>query len=279
MLIDYRFGIYRTTVIDNQPAGFICTNTLAGGGQLRMLSGYDGTQDNIIESTGGQGLIISSSNTILLQATQITINSPCDFSVNAPTTTIAPTQNTDLTNKLYVDDRVGGLSSGTFSSNQALGNVATPQSLNPISFLPSPPITPANYLKAGQSYQLVMSGSAQFSNGNDFTITLEASNGGAPVILGTVQIVVPNVTGAQTWELEADFTIRSVVANIANIFCSFDFTYNDGQSFIGKRALTSTNSLNSTLSQTLTTNVTFTTGTAGDNITTELYILKKVVDV
>lgn len=221
----------------------------------------------------GDGLLISGETGVTISG-NIVIPTTSTLDIVDP-----PLVGTSVPNKAYVDDRVGGLSSGTLPSNQALGNVLTPQSLNPTAFLPSSPVTPANYIKAGQSYQLVMSGDAQFSNGNNFTITLVASNNGSPVTLGSVNIIVPNVSGSQTWELEADFTIRSVVSNLATIVCSFDFTYNDGQTFIGKRSLTSTNSLNITFSQTLTANVTFTSGGALNNITTQLYILKKVVDV
>ena len=182
-----------------------------------------------------------------------------------------------MVNKVYVDDRVGGICTGTSASLTRLGSVVGLQSLNPQSFLPNPsPTVPANYFKAGQSYQLVMAGTAVFNNGDAFVISLQSSS----VVLGSISIVVPTIAGGgQTWELEAEFSIRSITANLATIVCSFDFTYNDGQEFKGKRSITTSNTLPTNVSNTLQTYVTFTAGSATDNITTELYVLTKVIDV
>ncbi len=121
-----------------------------------------------------------------------------------------------------------------------------------------------------------MSGSATFTNGDAFVFSLKS----AAVVLGTISISVPNVAGGgQTWECEGDFTIRSITLGLATIVCSFDFTYNDGQDFRGKRSLTTSTTLDTTIANSLSVFVNFSSGQATDNITTELYILKKVVDV
>jgi len=248
------------------------------GGTLTMIAHRDNTDFNKLESIGASGLTISSDSNINMNATTINITStnPVEFFASCPKTTNAPTLADSLTNKRYVDDKVGGLSSGTSNSATALGNVVGDQSLNPTSFLPSSPTVPPNYLKAGQSYQLTMAGTATYTNGDAFVLTLKSG----AITLGSISITVPVVAGGgQTWELEADFTIRSVTLGLATIVCSFDFTYNDGQDFRGKRSLNTTTTLDTTASNTLEVFVNFSSGQATDNITTQLFILKKVVDV
>jgi hypothetical protein len=204
------------------------------------------------------------------------VNMGIQYPFMDPGTVGLPTLAKQLTTVEYVLDRVGSISSGISDSATAIGNVIGDQLLNPTLFLPSSPTVPPNYLKAGQSYQLTMAGIATFSNGDIFSVSLKSG----AVVLGTIPIAVPNVAGGgQTWELEADFTIRSIALNLATIVCSFDFTYNDGQDFIGKRSMTISTTLNTTVSNTLQAFVNFSSGQVTDNITTQFYILRKVIDV
>lgn len=234
--------------------------------------------DNNLDVLASNGLIRIISDEVIIQAaSSFTLSG----NVVIPTLSTlaiadAPIDPTEATNKAYVDDRVGGLSSGISDSATAIGSVVGDQLLNPLSFLPSSPTVPPNYLKAGQSYQLTMAGSAVYTNGDAFVISLKSG----AVVLGSISIAVPSIAGGgQTWELEADFTIRSITLGIATIVCSFDFTYNDGQEFIGKRSITTSTTLDTTVANTLEAYVNFASGQVTDNITTNLFILKKVVDV
>lgn len=244
------------------------------GGSVEMSAYRDNTDYNKIESNGALGLLISSD-------TVVNVSGSTEFLSATPTTSFSPVGSTGLCNKAYVDDRVGGLSSGITNSPTATGvaiNIGVNQSLNPTSFLPSSPTTPANYFKAGQSFTLTMSGNCQFFNGDTFDIKLIATDGLNNIInLGIINITTPN-TATSVFELEADFTIRSVIGPIANIVCSFDFTYNDAGSIVGKRSFTSS-SIRADLVETLTTAINYSAANASSNITTGLFILKKIVDV
>ena len=244
------------------------------GGSVEMSAYRDNTNYNKIESTGALGLLISSD-------TVVNVSGSTEFLTATPTSSFAPIGSTGLCNKSYVDDRVGGLSSGITNSPTATGvaiNIGVNQSLNPTSFLPSSPTTPANYFKAGQSFTLTMSGNCQFFNGDTFDIKLIATDSLANVVnLGTINIQTPN-TAVSVFELEADFTVRSVIGPISNIVCSFDFTYNDAGSIVGKRSFTSS-SIRADLVETLTTAINYSSANAASTITTGLFILKKVVDV
>ena len=242
------------------------------GGTLTMIAHRDNTDYNKLESIGASGLLISSD-------TVINVSGSTEFLTATPTSSFAPIGSTGLCNKSYVDNRVGGLSSGITNSPTAIGTViGTNQPLNPTSFLPSSPTTPANYFKAGQSFSLVMSGNCQFFNGDTFDIKLIATDSLVNIVnLGTINITPPN-TGISVFELEADFTVRSVIGPTANIVCNFDFTYNNGGVLQGERSFTST-SIRADLVETLTTAINYSSANASSNITTGLFILKKVVDV
>jgi hypothetical protein len=241
-----------------------------------MVSSYSAILPNKLESIGGSALLISSDNGIV-------ISSPLtSFDIAQPPPSIQKnpsdfTSSYHIVNKTYVDDRCGGICSGITNSPTALGNIIGDQSLNPTSFLPNPsPAIPANYLKAGQSYQLTMAGTALYTNTDAFVISLKSG----AVVIGSISIVVPAIAvGTIVWELEAEFTIRSITLGLATIVCSFDFTYNDGQNVRGKRSILNTTTLNTTISNTLQTFVNFSSGQATDNIQTQLYVLKKTVDV
>lgn len=275
MMVDYRIGQYTTVVLDDQPGGYITTNTLAGGGQMRMLSGYDGTQNNIIESTGSAGLVISSDDLMTITAgTQLTINSPCDFSTTLPTSTITPVGNTSLTPKFYVDNKIGFLASGISASLTAQGAVVGDQVLDPQSFQGSPTVFP-NTFQIGDSFNLTASGNCSYSNGDPVIIKVNSLDGSLNVTnLATITISAPN-TGASFFEIEADFTVRNIVAGIADVVSSVDFTYQDGGSFIGSRSLTITNTLDTTEPQVLQLVTDLSGANASSTMTTQLYVLKR----
>jgi len=243
-----------------------------------MIAHRDNTDFNKLESIGANGLTISSDSNINMTGTNINItsNNPVEFFASCPKTTNAPTLADSITNKRYVDDKVGGLSSGLNDSAVATGaliNIGIDQNISPTIFLPSSPSLPANYLKAGQSFELIMSGDCNFTNNDTFQIKLNAGL----ISLGSISITTPT-TGASFWELEADFTVRAVVGVSCTILTSFDFTFNDGSSFIGKRSLT-TAIINPTISQTLIPYINFSVANVGSNLKTQLFILKKLVDV
>lgn len=248
------------------------------GGSLTMIAHRDNTDFNKLESIGASGLTISSDSNINITGTNINITStnPVEFFSSCPKTSNAPTLDDSLTNKRYVDDKVGGVSSGLNDSAIATGalvNIGIDQNISPTLFLPSSPFVPPNYFKPGQSFELIMSGDCNFTNNDTFQIKLNAGS----ITLGSIGITTPT-TGASFWELEADFTIRSVVGVSCTILTSFDFTFNDGASFIGKRSLT-TAIINPTVSQTLIPYINFSVANIGSNIRTQLFILKKLVDV
>jgi len=248
------------------------------GGSLTMIAHRDNTDFNKLESIGASGLTISSDSNINMIGTNINITStnPVEFFTSCPKTTNAPTLDDSLTNKRYVDNKVGGVSSGLNDSAIATGaliNIGVDQNISPTLFLPSSPFVSPNYFKPGQSFELIMSGDCNFTNNDTFQIKLNAGL----ITLGSISITTPT-TGASFWELEADFTIRSVVGVSCTILTSFDFTFNDGASFIGKRSLT-TAIINPTISQTLIPYINFSVANIGSNIRTQLFILKKLVDV
>ena len=248
------------------------------GGTLTMIAHRDNTDYNKLESIGANGLTISSDSNINMTGTNINITStnPVEFFASCPKTTNEPTLDDSLTNKRYVDNKVGGLSSGLNNSATATGaliNIGVDQNISPTIFLPSSPSIPPNYFKAGQSFELIMSGDCNFTNNDTFLIKLNAGL----ITLGSISITTPT-TGASFWELEADFTIRAVVGVSCTILTSFDFTFNDGSSFIGKRSLT-TAVINPTVSQTLIPYINFSVANVASNLKTQMFILKKLVDV
>jgi hypothetical protein len=264
-------------LVGSTPAIFQSTirashNTNPTGGSVQMSAYRDNTDYNKIESTGALGLLIISDSVV-------NISGATNFISATPTSSFAPIGSTGLCNKSYVDNRVGGLSSGITNSPTAIGSViGVNQSLNPTSFLPASPSTPANYFKAGQSFSLVMSGNCQFFNGDTFDIKLIATDSLNNVInLGIINIQTPN-TGTSVFELEADFTVRSVIGTTANLVCNFDFTYNNGGVLQGERSFTTAN-IRVDLIETLTTAINYSSANASSTITTGLFILKKVVDV
>jgi hypothetical protein len=82
---------------------------------------------------------------------------------------------------------------------------------------------PANAFQVGDSFHLKVSGLMSSRNNDDLTITVR-SNG---VILATTGFINLPQTTNKVWELEVDFTIRSIGgAGLANINTNGQFIYN-----------------------------------------------------
>jgi hypothetical protein len=202
----------------------------------------------------------------------ITITGPCSFDTVAPITTIAPTQNTDLTNKAYVDNKVGNLASGLSASLTAQGAVVGSQVLDPQLFEGQPSVFP-NTFQIGDSFNLTASGNCSYNNGDVVIVSVNAVSG-STTSLATISFTAPN-TGASFFEIEADFTIRNIVAGVAEIVSSVDFTYQDGGSFVGSRSLTITNTIDTTQFQVLQLVSDLSGANAATTMTTQLYVLKR----
>ena len=178
---------------------------------------------------------------------------------------------TDLTNKNYVDTSItnglGNLYAGLSDSNTVAGTVLT--SLVPLTGDGTLSV-PANSFTAGNSYHLVVAGTGVFQNGNTVTVRL-CSNGTA---LGTIVIDLENANPT-SWELEADFSIRSIGPS-ASIAVNFDFTYqrpSPSFDFRGAREV-NISSIDTTIVNTLDVDAQFSGGV--NNMTTKLFYLKKM---
>jgi len=185
---------------------------------------------------------------------------------NKPQSSTAPSVNDDLTNKLYVDTRVGNLYAGL--SNSATISGTTLGSLIPLTGDGTLTV-PANGFVASDSFHLVVAGTGSFQNGNTLTVSLV--NGGT---LASIVINLETVAGT-SWELEADFTIRSVGAS-GVIATNFDFTYQRGSptfDFKGARQV-QTSTIDTTVSNTLGVNAQFSGGT--NSMETVILYLKRM---
>ena len=107
---------------------------------------------------------------------------------------------------------------------------------------------PANTFQVGSSYHAVLAG--PFAAANNATITIRLYGGpSANVNIGTLTYTVPSAVPTDWFECEIDFTFRSIGV-AAGIISNFDFTYNDGTTFSGKRQVDAQN-LDTTVNNTL----------------------------
>jgi hypothetical protein len=195
---------------------------------------------------------------------------------NKAQSSIAPTVNNDLTNKLYVDNRVGNfyamLADGP--TVQVSGGTADPET----SLLPSGVgdfdgtlTVPANGFSVGDSFHFVLAGVCEYSTSN--VITLRLKNGGE---LASLSMDLETTDSPNTyWELEADFTIRSI-GTVGSIVTNFDFTFNKrvDKDFKGQRNV-SVSAINTEISNTLDITCEF-TGSADSSMYAQLGYLKKM---
>ena len=228
------------------------------GDDLNMLN-------NDISAVGDLGVDSITANT----GSVITFN-------NKPQSSTAPTVDNDLTNRLYVEQRLGYfyamLADGP--TVQVSGGTPDPES----SLLPSGVgdftgtlTVPANGFSVGDSFHFVLAGVCEYDTSN--VITLRLKNGGelASLTMDLENTDNPNVY----WELEADFSIRSI-GSLGSICTNFDFTFNKrvDKDFKGQRNV-SVSTIDTTVSNTLDITCEF-TGTADSNMFAQLGYLKKM---
>ena len=191
---------------------------------------------------------------------------------NKPQSSIAPTVNGDLTNKLYVDTQIGN-----FYAMLADGPTII-QSSPETSILASGVgdfvgtlTVPANGFAVGDAFHFVVAGDCVFDKDNE--ITLRLKNGG---VLATITMELEDTTGTTSWELESDFIIRSIGAT-GSIVTNFDFTFNKKalKDFKGVRNVV-VSSINTTVPNTLDITAEFTTNPDPSSITAKLAYLKRM---
>lgn len=186
---------------------------------------------------------------------------------NKPQSAILPSVDSDLTNRLYVEARLGNFYSGLSDSATVSGTTLT--SLVPLTGDGTLSV-PANAFIAGDSFHIVVAGTGSFQNGNTVTVRL-CSNG---VVLGTITIDLENASPT-SWELEADFTIRTI-GGAGSISVNFDFTYqrpSPSFDFRGARQV-QISSIDTTITNTLDVDAQFSGGV--NDMTTKLFYLKKM---
>jgi hypothetical protein len=188
----------------------------------------------------------------------------------------APIADDDLTNKLYVENRLG-----YFYSTLADGPTIA-QGDGEVSLLPTGVGTstgtltvPAGGFSVGDTFHFVVAGNCIFDTNQD--IILRLKNGGT---LASIQMDLENTDSPNSfWELEADFTIRSIGtggSGNGEIVTNFDFTFNKriDKDFKGQRNVTVSN-INTTVSNTLDITAEFLTGDTS-SINCRLAYLKKM---
>lgn len=191
----------------------------------------------------------------------ITTTGGMSFNGTCPKTSIAPDIDDSLCNKLYVDGRVGNFFAGTADTLAVNAGSIVSSGVGTLT-------VPANAFQIGDSFHLNMAGDCVFT-GDTITVVLLA---GAQN-LGTVSFVTEVTSANAPWELECDFTIRTLGAT-GTLCSNFDLTYigTNQETFIGSRSV-EVNNINTTIANTLDVSVTF-TGT--DTIRTRCMYLKKV---
>jgi hypothetical protein len=223
------------------------STTVKGGDSVLLESG-----NNVISvySSGPFGLVFTSTLPSRFQSGDV------EFSYAPPTTLIAPTNPSHMTNKTYVDTLVGNLYAGTSFGPLISGTGVLSGSLLPATGVGSLTL-PANTFQAGNSYHLVIAGQCNFSGGNTLTINLNSSSGNIGTVVATTELT----NGSKPFEIEVDFSIHTIGGS-GTLVTSFDFTYigtNQGQ-FVGARSC-SQHSIVTNISQTLSVSASFNAGT------------------
>jgi hypothetical protein len=198
---------------------------------------------------------------------QITGATTTEFLTTTPVCAIAPTLDTHLTNRLYVENRVGNLYAAIGDSSTVTGANA---SILDGAFVGTLTV-PAGAFQIGDSFHLVMGGMCSFSGGVGETITLEVRRN--VTVLGSIVVPTTTTGGSVPWELECDFTIRGPLGASAVLISNFDFTYSVGTQFLGGRSIDS-NTINTSASNTLDVHAEFSAGT--NSIYTQLAYLKRM---
>lgn len=166
------------------------------------------------------------------------------------------------TRKDYVDGRVGNLFAGIADTLAVNSGSIVPTGLGTLT-------VPTDAFQIGDSFHLNMAGDCTFT-GDTLTIELLADGS----VIGTITLTTENTsTPPNPWELECDFTIRTLGVG-GTLSTNFDFTYigTNQDQFVGSRSV-EVNTINTTIVNTLDVQVTF-SGT--DTIRTRSMYLKKV---
>jgi hypothetical protein len=191
---------------------------------------------------------------------------------NKPQSATAPTVSNDLTNKLYVDTQVGNLycmiADGATITQSSL---ETSLLASGVGDFVGTLTVPADGFAVGDAFHFVVAGDCVFDEDN--VITLNLKNGG---VLATITMELENTTGTTSWELEADFVIRSIGAT-GSIITNFDFTFNKKaiKDFKGVRNVV-VSSIDTTAPNTLDITAEFTTALQPSSITAKLAYLKRM---
>lgn len=259
-------------------AGLQCSNNMTVGataslnlqsGTTTSISGSDNvviqTEDSSISvsSVGSYGLVFTSSLPSRFQSGDV------EFTFAPPTTLIAPTTSSHLTNKQYVDTLVGNLYAGTSFGPLISGTGVLSGSLLPATGVGSLTIEPDTF-QPGNSYHLVIAGQCNFSGGDTLTISLNSSSGNIGTVVATTELT----NGSKPFEIEVDFSIHTIGGS-GSLVTSFDFTYigtNQGQ-FVGARSCAQY-SIVTNMSQTLSVSASFDAGV--NTIQTYSMYLKRV---
>jgi len=245
----------------------------------------DTTNTNIITPKTGTSVSFNNQDIQDLN-TVITANVNTDFIGSAtgsiiefsdkPQSGAPPTVDGDLTNKLYVDTQVGN-----FYSTLADGPTVA-QGDGEVSLLPTGVGTstgtltvPGGGFSVGDTFHFVVAGNCIFDTNQDIILRLKNSG-----TLASIQMNLENTDSPNSfWELEADFTIRSLGtggSGNGEVVTNFDFTFNKriDKDFKGQRNVTVSN-LNTTVSNTLDITAEFLTGDTS-SINCRLGYLKKM---
>jgi hypothetical protein len=198
----------------------------------------------------------------------------------------SPTLANELVNKGYVDNYVNSrVSFFSMISNSPSANQTTPLSTNLLggTFSPNSTLTvPAGNFVVGDSFTLTISGSCNFNGtppnasvgtptAKNLTITLLSN----AIVLNTLIIPTRNTGVSSFFEIETDFTIRSLGVS-GSIVNSFEFTYQipSTTSFEGTRG-TTIGTIDTTISNTLTCVATLDTGYSSASIQAFMAVLRK----
>lgn len=134
---------------------------------------------------------------------------------------------------------------------------------------------PANGFTAGDSFHCNIKG--QISCLNNETIVIELKSG-AVTLASSGTLTLPNMT-SQPFEIEADFTIRTIgAATTASIFTCAEFNYiqNSGTSFQGKMFQSLNNTtFDTTISNTLQVHVTWGSASTSNSIQSRITNLRR----
>ena len=250
--------------VDNAISG------ISGGDVVGPASAVD---NRLTTFDGVSGKLIQDGTTITATGNTLTgLAGGVIFATNTPQTSVAPTVDDDLTNRLYVESRLGYLYA-MLADGPTVSDGDAETSLLPsgVGDFTGTLTVGANGFSVGDSFHFVIAGNCVYDTNND--ITLRLKNGG---ILSEITMDLEDTDAPNTyWELEADFTIRSIGV-AGSIVTNFDFTFNKKalKDFKGQRNVT-VSTIDTTVSNTLDITAEF-TGTATSSMFARLGYLKKM---